>query len=57
LLVEASLLKHLVIPGDQQAIDVKVVDANTKELVSGANVMAQIGECNEYNGASDISGA
>jgi hypothetical protein len=57
LLVEASLLKHLVMPGDQQAIDVKVVDANTKELVSGANVMAQIGEKNEYNGTSDISGA
>ena len=57
LLVEASLLKHLIMPGDQQAIDVKVVDANTKELVSGANVMAQIGEKNEYNGTSDISGA
>ncbi|MDW0261475.1 MAG: hypothetical protein QN823_00570 [Nitrososphaeraceae archaeon] len=57
LLVEASLLKRLVMPGDQQTIDVKVVDANTKELVSGANVMAQIGEKNEYNGTSDISGA
>jgi len=57
LLVEASLLKRLVMPGDQQTIDVKVVDANTKELVSGANVMAQIGEYNEYNGTSDISGA
>ena len=57
LLVEASLLKRLVMPGDQQTIDVKVVDANTKELVSGANVMAQIGENNEYNGTSDISGA
>ena len=44
-------------PGDQQTIDVKVVDANTKELVSGANVMAKIGENNEYNGTSDISGA
>ena len=42
LLVEASLLKRLVMPGDQQTIDVKVVDANTKELVSGANVMAQL---------------
>jgi hypothetical protein len=57
LLVEASLLKRIVMPGDQQTIDVKVVDANTKELVSGANVMAQIGENNEYNGTSDISGA
>ncbi len=57
LLVEASLLKHLVVPGDQQSIDVKVVDANTKALVSGANVMAKIGEKNEYNGTSDISGA
>src|SRR5678815_4815089 len=36
---------------------VKVVDANTKELVPGANVMAQIGENNGYNGTSDISGA
>src|SRR4029078_6526436 len=57
LLVEASLLKHLVVPGDQQSIDVKVVDANTKALVSGANVMAKIGEKNEYNGTSDTSGA
>src|SRR6185295_7534332 len=57
LLVEASLLKHLVVPGDQQSIDVKVVDANTKALVSGANIMAKIGEKNEYNGTSDISGA
>jgi hypothetical protein len=56
LLVEASLLKHLVVPGDQQSIDVKVVDANTKALVSGANVMAKIGEKTEYNGTSDISG-
>ena len=57
LLVEASLLKRLVMPGDQQTIDIQVVDANTKELVSGANVMARIGEKNEYNGTSDISGA
>lgn len=57
LLVEASLLKRLVSPGEQQTIDVKVVDANTKELVSGANVMAKIGEKNEYNGTSNISGA
>jgi hypothetical protein len=57
MLVEASLLKRLVVPGDQQSIDVKVVDANTKALVSGANVMAKIGEKNEYNGTSDIAGA
>ena len=57
LLVEASLLKRLVMPGDQQTIDIQIVDANTKELVSGANVMARIGEKNEYNGTSDISGA
>ena len=43
LLVEASLLKDLVVPGDNQTIDVKVMDANTKEIVSGANVMAEIG--------------
>ena len=43
LLVQASLLKDLVVPGDNQTIDVKVMDANTKEIVSGANVMAKIG--------------
>jgi hypothetical protein len=57
LLVEASLLKNLVFPGDKQTIDVKVMDANTKEIVSGANVMAKIGKSNEYNGTSDTSGA
>ncbi|HZO10928.1 MAG TPA: hypothetical protein VFB48_02310, partial [Nitrososphaeraceae archaeon] len=31
LLVQASLLKDLVVPGDNQTIDVKVMDANTKE--------------------------
>ena len=46
LLVEASLLKDLVFPGDKQTIDVKVMDANTKEIVSGANVMAKIGQKN-----------
>ncbi|HEY9399555.1 MAG TPA: hypothetical protein VIP29_06635 [Nitrososphaeraceae archaeon] len=56
LLVEASLLKDLVVPGDKQTIEVKVMDANTKEIVSGANVMAKIGQ-NEYNGTSDTSGA
>ncbi|HEX7818309.1 MAG TPA: hypothetical protein VF419_02920, partial [Nitrososphaeraceae archaeon] len=43
LLVEASLLKRLVAPGDEQTIDVKVIDANTKEIVPGAEVMAKIG--------------
>ena len=56
LLVEASLLKDLVVSGDNQTIDVKVMDANTKEIVSGANVMAKIGKSNEYNGTSDTSG-
>ena len=56
LLVEASLLKGLLVPGDKQAINVKVMDANTKEIVSGANVMAKIGENNEYNGTADTSG-
>ena len=57
LLVQASLLKDLVVPGDNQTIDVKVMDANTKEIVSGANVMAKIGKHNEYKGTSDTSGA
>jgi hypothetical protein len=56
LLVEASLLKHLLVPGDKQTIDVKVMDANTNETVSDANVMAKIGNSNEYNGTSDTSG-
>jgi hypothetical protein len=43
LLVEASLLKNLVAPGDKQTIDVKVLDANTNETVSGADVMTNIG--------------
>jgi hypothetical protein len=57
LLVEASLLKRLVAPGDEQMIDVKVIDANTKEIVPGADVMAKIGQKNGYNGTSDTSGA
>jgi hypothetical protein len=56
LLVEASLLKDLVVPGDKQTIDVKVMDANTNETISDANVMAKIGKSNEYNGTSDTSG-
>jgi hypothetical protein len=55
--VEASLLKRLVAPGDEQAIDVRVIDANTKEIVPGADVMAKIGQKNGYNGTSDTSGA
>ncbi len=57
LLVEASLLKGLLVPGDKQAINVKVMDANTKKIVSGANVMAKIGENNQYNGTADASGS
>jgi len=55
--VEASLLKRLVVPGDEQTIDVKVIDANTKEIVPGADVMAKIGQKKVYNGTSDTSGA
>jgi hypothetical protein len=57
LLVEASLLKRLVVPGDQQTVDVKVIDANTKEIVPGADVVAKIGQEKGYNGTSDAVGA
>jgi len=57
LLLEASLLKRLVVPGDQQTVDVKVIDANTKEIVSGADVVAKIGQKKGYNGTSDEVGA
>ncbi|HKX20243.1 MAG TPA: hypothetical protein VJM74_01080, partial [Nitrososphaeraceae archaeon] len=43
LLVEASLLKDLVVPGDKQSMDVKVLDANNKQAISGVNVMTNIG--------------
>jgi hypothetical protein len=56
LLVEASLLKRLVVPGDQQTVDVKVIDANTKEIVPGADVVAKIGQKKGYNGTSDAVG-
>ena len=56
LLVQASLLKDLVVPGDNQTIDVKVMDANTKEIVSGANVMAEIGG-KKFSEKTDDSGA
>ena len=57
LLVEASFLKDLVVPGDNQTIDVKVMDANTKQVVSDANVMTKISGQTEYNGTADTSGA
>ena len=55
LLVEASLLKDLVAPGDKQTIDVKVMDANTKEIVSGANVIAKLGG-QKFSEKTDDSG-
>ena len=57
LLVEASLLKRLVVPGDQQTVDVKVIDANTNEIVPGADVVAKIGQKKGYNMTSNSSGA
>ncbi|HEX5673498.1 MAG TPA: carboxypeptidase-like regulatory domain-containing protein, partial [Nitrososphaeraceae archaeon] len=57
LLVEASLLKRLVVPGDQQTVDVKIVDANTKEIVTGADVVAKIGQKKGYNVTSNATGA
>jgi hypothetical protein len=56
LLVEASLLKDLVVPGDKQTIDVKVMDANTKQVVSGAYVLGKIG-VNKFSSNTDVSGA
>jgi hypothetical protein len=56
LLVEASLLKRFVVPGDQQTVDVKIVDANTKEIVPGADVIAKIGQKKGYNVTSNASG-
>jgi hypothetical protein len=57
LLLEASLLKRLVVPGDQQTVDVKVIDANTKEIVPGVDVVAKIDQKKGYNGTSDAAGA
>ncbi|HYY86603.1 MAG TPA: carboxypeptidase-like regulatory domain-containing protein [Nitrososphaeraceae archaeon] len=57
LLLEASLLKRFVVPGDQQTVDVKVIDANTKEIVAGADVVAKMGQKKGYNGTSDAVGA
>ena len=56
LLVEASFLKDLVVPGDNQTIDVKVMDANTKQVVSGANVLGKIGG-NKFSSNTDDNGA
>ena len=56
LLVEASLLKRLVVPGDQQTVDVKIIDANTKEIVPGADVVAEIGQKKGYDVTSNASG-
>jgi len=57
LLLEASLLKRLVVPGDQQTVDVKVIDANTKEIVPGVDIVAKIGQKKGNNGTSDAVGA
>lgn len=57
LLMEASLLKRLVVPGDQQTVDVKVIDANTKEVVPGVDVVAKIGQKKGYNITSNSTGA
>ena len=56
LLVEASLSKDPVIPGEEQAINVKVADANTKDAVSGANVMGKIGG-KKFSATTDDAGA
>jgi hypothetical protein len=56
LLVEASLSKELVIPGDEQTIEVKVMDANTKEIVSGAKVLGEIGG-KKFSASTDDSGS
>ena len=56
LLVEANLSKETVIPGDEQTIEVKVVDANTKEIVSDANVLGMIGG-KKFSASTDDSGS
>ncbi|HVE38092.1 MAG TPA: carboxypeptidase-like regulatory domain-containing protein [Nitrososphaeraceae archaeon] len=56
LLVEASLLKRLVVPGDQQTVDVKILDANTKENIPGADVVTKIGQKKAFNVTSNASG-
>ena len=56
LLVEVSLSKDPVIPGEEQAIDVKVLDANSNEAVSGADVMGKIGG-KKFSATTDEHGA
>jgi hypothetical protein len=55
MLVEAALSNDLVVPGDEQTIEVKVVDANTNEIVTGANVVGKIGE-KEFTASTDDNG-
>jgi hypothetical protein len=55
LLVEALLSNDLVIPGDEQTVEVKVVDANTNEIVTGANVVGKIGE-KKFTASTDDNG-
>lgn len=55
LLVETALSNDLVIPGDEQTVEVKVVDANTNEIVTGANVVGKIG-AKKFTAATDDNG-
>jgi hypothetical protein len=45
-----------VIPGDEQKIEVKVVDANTNEIITGANVVGKIG-AKKFTATTDDNGA
>ena len=51
-----SLSKDPVIPGEEQAIDVKVLDANSNKAVSGADVMGKIGG-KKFSATTDEHGA
>ena len=55
LLVEAALSNDFVIPGDEQTVEVKVVDANTNEMVTGANVVGKIG-AKKFTASTDDNG-
>jgi hypothetical protein len=44
-----------VIPGDEQTVEVKVADANTNEMVTGANVVGKIG-AKKFTAATDDNG-
>ena len=55
LLVEAALSNDLVIPGDEQTVEVKVMDANTNEMVTGANVVGKIG-AKKFTASTDDNG-